>query len=107
MAAYAATVTSAQPKAAAIGQQKLGVFAGSVNITNYNQTNAAITAITGKFRTVIAVVAGITDEGYFLEWNAANTSFKAWKATGNAGAAEEVASDVDVGLAKFTAYGII
>lgn len=107
MAAYAATVTSllrTSKKADAI--TGVHVFVGEVDITNYNQTLAAIPAISGKFRSVIAVVAGVTSAGYILEWIKASNSFKAYT-TPASGALVQLATDVNAGKAQFIAVGLV
>lgn len=110
MAAYAASVSSLLRRAVKI-DATVGVYmyAGTVNITNYNTTLAAITGISGKFRSIVSVVAGATDEGYLLEWIAASNAFKAYRFDYNNaadGPAIELPTDTDAGAASFVAYGL-
>lgn len=78
MAAYAATVTSLMKRAVKIDQVVgIGLFAGSVNITNYNSTLVAIADIQKKFKSIIAVLAAMTDSGFLLEYVIASNAFKA------------------------------
>lgn len=111
MAAYAATVT---PTSTQVNKVRgVGGFAflhGTVDITNYNQTLAEVTGITKYFRgTPTVVVSGISDNGYHVRWDVTGKSFRAYYGTNTlAGqaAAEQVASDVDVGLVHFIAVGV-
>lgn len=105
MAAYAASVSLKVrgPKEIAPG---LSILPCRVNITNYNQTLAEITGVTGRFKTVLHVVAGATDTGYLLEWIHASKSFKAWTFEDTGNVPVQVASDVDVGEADVLVYGI-
>ncbi len=109
MAAYAATVTSAMRHAVKIDMVAgVNMYAGKIDLTNYNTTLAAITGISGKFRSVIAVIASTTDEGYILEWIAASNSFKAYRFDYNNaadGPAIEAPTDTDIGAADFIAIG--
>lgn len=111
MAAYAATVTSLLDRGRKIDQVTgIGMFAGECNVSNYNTTLAEITGITGKFKTVIAVVAGTSDEGYIFEWVDASGAFKAYTFDYDAiadGPAIEAAIDTDVGSAHFIAIGLV
>lgn len=110
MAAYAATVTLAQPTVQKIG--KLGVLRGTIDVTNYNPTLAAITAITSRFKGAPTVIlGGITDNGYGVAWIPASSSVKAFEDNENATyladvAFGEVAADVDVGAVPFVAFGV-
>lgn len=106
MAAYAATITVDTPRANRIGNTNIGIISGTCNITNYNQTLAAITAITGKFSGGLRVVAeGASANGYVVTWNVAGSAFKAWKEGDAAGALVQVANDVNVGTFNFIAMG--
>lgn len=110
MAAYAAAVTSSMKRAVKIDQVTgIGVFAGKCDITNYNTTLAAITAISGKFKTsgIISVVGGTTQGGEWVEWIDASNSFKVYISNATTGVTEEVATDVDVGEFDFVAIGFI
>jgi len=110
MAAYAATVTSPQARPSSLGDSVgLKIFCGEVNITNYNQTLAAITGISGKFQSIFAVVAAVSDNGHVFEWVDASNAFKVFHADYDAvadGALIEAASDTDAGSAHFIAVGI-
>lgn len=109
MAAYAATVTSTMSKPEKISAVTgLRVFCGEVNITNYNQTLAAITGISGKFKTIYSVVAGVSDNGHIFEWVDASNAFKVYHADYDAvadGPLIQAASDTDAGSAHFIAIG--
>lgn len=119
MAAYASTVTSTMKRAVKVDQVTgIGMFIGKCDITNYNTTLAAITDITGKFRTLMQVVCtAISDNGYLVRWDAAGTAFKAYYPTNTsdqtptaditAAAAAEVAADVDIGVVEFVATGLV
>ena len=85
MAAYAATVTSKMKDAERISRS-LGVYAGTVNISNYNAALVEITGISRYFLTgtgtIVSVVAnGPTANGYNLAWNYASNAFKAYAPT--------------------------
>ena len=84
MAAYAATVTLAQRSAAKFGNGGFKQVSGSVAISNYNQTAAEITGITGEFRSTkfTVVCDGISSGGYLVRWSAADKAFKAYSAAG-------------------------
>jgi hypothetical protein len=80
MAAYAATVVLAHRRPFRIGNS-ISMVRGTVDVTNYNQTLAEITAITKKFRdptTVTVLLGGLTDNGYLVAWIPASKSIKAW-----------------------------
>lgn len=83
MAAYAATVTVDTPRANRIGNTPIGIISGSCNLTNYNSTLAALTAITGKFSGGLRVCAdGISSNGYVIKWDTSGSAFKAYRAAG-------------------------
>lgn len=106
MAAYAATVTKTFPKPIKIDDVVgIGILVGTVDITNYNQTNAEITGITGAFKSVLAVIVGPTDTGYVLEWK--TNTLKAWTFEDTNNVPVQVASDIDVGAGTFIAIGLI
>lgn len=108
MAAYAATVTSLMTRAVKVDQVTgIGMFAGKCDITNYNSTLVAITAIKDKFVSVISVVGGTTQGGEWVEWIAASNAFKAYISNATTGITEEVANDVDVGEFDFIAFGLV
>ena len=105
MAAYAATVTAVMPNPIQLGNA-CWIWTCKVDITNYNQTLAAISGIVGRFRgTIYDVKAGVTDTGYILEWKPASNSFKAWTFEDTGNVPVQVASDVDVGEALVTIFG--
>ena len=119
MAVYASTVTSTMKRAVKFDQVTgFGVYIGKCDITNYNTTVAEITAITGKFRNLMQVIcAGISDNGYSVRWDETDNGFKAYYPTTAsdqtptadivAGASGEVATDVDIGVVEFAAYGLV
>lgn len=103
MAAYAATVTSQHDRPWDITPGgPLRMYAGRIDITNYNQTLVEVKGITGKFKKLMVVVAGTAEGGDWLEWVHASGAFKAYVSTTGA----EVANDVDVGEADFIAIGV-
>ena len=76
MAAYATTTTIAHRRPIKIGED-LAVLAGTIDVTNYNSTLAEITAISKKFKTVLAVVVGgVSSNGYLGTWVAADKAVK-------------------------------
>ena len=108
MAAYTAAVTSAMKKALKIDQVVgVGIFVGRVDLTNYNAVLVAITAISGKFKSIIGVIGGTTEGGEWVEWVAASNSFKAYISNATTGITEEVTDDVDVGEFDFVAIGFL
>ena len=118
MAAYAAAVTSALRHAVKVDQVTgVGMYAGVCDLTNYNTTGVEITGITGKFISMITVIAdGLSENGYLVRWNSTDLAFHAFYPTNVsdqtptadivAAAGLEVASDVDIGEIYFVAYGI-
>ena len=103
MAAYAYTHTSKMRKGVKFAPN-LTLFAGTLNLTNYNSTNATITEITGKFKTLVAVVpTGPTSSGYFVTWT--GTSFKAWRSL-TAAASTEAPNDTAIGSVDYIAIGL-
>lgn len=83
MAVYAATVTLDTPKPGRLGNTSMGVLSGTVNITNYNSTLVALTAITKAFLPggkLTVVPNGISSNGFIPTWNAAGSSFRAYAA---------------------------
>lgn len=106
MADYAATVVLAIPHGVQVAPN-LNVIMGTVDITNYNSTLAALTAISGAFRnTYTVILSSITDNGYYVSWVAASDSIKAWQSK-TADASTQVANDVDIGKVSFVAFGMI
>jgi hypothetical protein len=88
MAAYAATVTSSFISPVKVDPVVgIRMFTGKCDITNYNQTLAEITGITGKFQSLFQViVTGISDNGYLVRWDASGNAFKAYYPTNTAAA---------------------
>jgi len=105
MAAYAYTAAIDSPHSIQTGGNKnLAVLSGTVDVTNYHTTQAAITEISNAFTTVLDVQLSISDNGFFGRWT--GTSIEVWEATGNAGAAEEADVDDDAGVFQFLAVGL-
>ena len=78
MAAYAATVASKMVRPKKIGED-MYIYAGTVDITNYHQTLAAITGISGKFRSLITVLLGsVSTSGYLGYWVVASNAIKCY-----------------------------
>jgi len=97
MAVYAATVTLDTPRPGRLGNTPMGVLSGTCNLTNYNSTLTAITAITKAFLpggTLTVVPNGISSEGFIIAWDATGHAFRAY---GTAGA------DITVGSGTITA----
>ena len=111
MAVYAASVTSLLRASVKVDQVTgVAFYGGEVNITNYNPTLAAITGISGKFKSILSCVAAVSDAGYLFEWIDASNAFKVYYFDYNAagdGAAIEALVDTDVGSAHFQAFGLI
>lgn len=104
MAAYAHTHSSFMRKAIPIGDG-IGVFVGQVNLTNYNAVNVAVTAISGKFKSVKRVVTmSETSNGYRVSWT--GTSFKAWRSL-TAAADTEAPDDTNIGTFDYIAFGLV
>lgn len=108
MAAYAYSATVDIPAAIPIGIKGVHILTGSIDITNYNSTNAEVTEITGSFGTLLTVIpAAVTDNGYAVSWT--GTSFKAWYGDYNNasdGPLIQVPNDTDVGEFDFIAFGL-
>lgn len=88
----------------------VGVLHASAALTNYNSALVAITAITGRFQSVLAVVpSGSTTSGYGASWVTASSAFKVWaaKATTAAASLTELGEDVNAGNFEFVAIGLI
>lgn len=82
MAVYAATVTLDSPTPGRLGNTPFGVIGGTCDLTNYNQTLAEITAITGMFLPggKIRVIADtLTSNGYAVKWDTTGKAFKAYR----------------------------
>lgn len=81
MAAYAATVTLDFPRPGPVGNTKMGVLTGQINLTNYNTTLAEITGITGRFKSAPRViVGGVSSNGYAVKWDPTAKAVKAYRA---------------------------
>ena len=80
MAVYANTVTATMLRAVKVDQiTGIGMFMGRCDVTNYNQTLAEITDITGKFRSLMEVICStISDNGYLMRWDKTGKAFKAY-----------------------------
>ncbi len=79
MAAYAATVASDLRKGLKVDHNVgVGMYYGTVDITNYNTTLVALTDITGKFKQIHSVITDTTDNGYQLKWDDTGNAFKAY-----------------------------
>jgi len=80
MAVYANTVTALMKRAVKVDQVTgIGMFMGRCDVTNYNRTFAEITAITGKFGTLMEVICStISDNGYLIRWDKVGKAFKAY-----------------------------
>jgi hypothetical protein len=78
-----------------------------VNLTNYNSTLVEITGITGKFKSVIAVIPATAEGSDRVEWVHASGAFKSYTDDGTSGVPAETADDVDVGEFDFIAVGTI
>jgi len=105
MAAYAYTAVIDSPHAIKTGGNKnLAVLTGTVDVTNYNSTNGAITEISSAFDTLLDVQLSLSDNGYLGRWT--GTSILAYLLPTSAGPATELTDDVDAGLYHFTAIGI-
>lgn len=77
MAAYAATVTPTFPTVQKLAQGGMGLFGGSVAISNYNSTLAEVTGITLKFKATPDVICdGVSTNGYLVRWVKASKAFK-------------------------------
>jgi len=88
----------------------IGMFAGQVDVSNYNTTLAEITGITGKFKSIIAVTTqGASDTGWVPQWVTASKAFKMWEGNYDAadGPLQEASDDDDTGAFEFVAYGLI
>jgi len=100
MAAYAAAVTLNHRRTRTI-DSGLKVIYGSVNVSNYNQTLAEITGITGHFKgTPTVVLESLSDNGYGGTWVAASGSIKCWSAENT-----QMSNDTDAGAFNFIAIG--
>lgn len=105
MAAFAYTHTSKLRKAINLGDG-IGVFYGSVTISNYNSTNAAIAEITGKFKSLHRVVAtSESSNGYRASWNG-TSSFKCWRSL-TAAADAQAPDDTNIGSFDYVAFGLV
>lgn len=107
MAAYAATVTLRQRSAIPLGGG-IGFVHGTINVTNYNQTLAEITGVSGLFKGAPTVIlGGITSGGYGARWVPASKSVYCYTFPDAAGVAAQAASDTNPGTVEFAAFGVI
>ena len=114
MAAYAATVTLDPfiKTSEAFGtRSRIGYLSGKVDVTNYNQTLAEITAITSRFQgdPNVIITAG-SDNGFLCRWDAMGKAIKAYTFDYDAvadGAAIQAANDTDIGVVEFLAVGVV
>lgn len=89
MAVYNAVVTSPLGSAERVSKN-MAIFAGRINLTNYNSSLVEITAITKFFKTggvatftsgIMTVVCDeVTDQGYSVRWNPTSKAFQAFSA---------------------------
>lgn len=111
MAAYAATVTLDLPKTKRIPGSGLGFMTGTVDVTNYNSTLAAITDITNRFKgSVTVLLNSISDNGYWGHWVDASSSVKCFigdYSNASDGPALEAPDDTDIGAFHFVAFGVL
>lgn len=109
MAAYAATVVIKSRYHEKIGIGKIGMIRGTIDVTNYNQTTAPITAITKHFRDEpTVIISSISTLGYGGTWLDSTTdSVKCWNYNYDAsdGPAQQAASDTNCGVFDFVAFG--
>ena len=105
MAAYTYTINLHQRVAKTlVGSPGMRFISGSINITNYNQTRAAIAEITSKFKSLYAVQltpAGIGAKPNIPSWDTTATSIGL--TVSNTGV--ELASDTNPGVFHFLAIG--
>jgi hypothetical protein len=105
MTTYDATVTlSIKSPKRLLGYPGMKVVYGSVDITNYHQTHAEITDITGLFKTsAYKVIPSATEK---------NANIATWNYTDKcvvmtvASTGAELATDQDGGVVDFVAVGI-
>lgn len=105
----APTVTFVQRKTMQLDGASFGLMTGSVNVTSYDNTHPAVTAITGKARqnsTLTVIPDAVSSGGYAITWDPASTSFKAYT-TGSAlsGVLAEAANAAAVGTFGFVLIG--
>ncbi len=110
MAAYAAAVTSVMKRAVKLDAiEGIYMYAGQCDVTNYNTSLVEITGITGKFGSIIAVIAqGSSDTGWVPQWVTASGAFKMWEGNydGSDGPLQQASNDDDTGAFEFIAIGI-
>jgi hypothetical protein len=79
----APTVTLDTPTALRIGNGQFGVLSGSVTVAAYDTAHPEVTAITGKFKSsalLRVMAAGLSTNGYAINWDHTTKSFKANRA---------------------------
>lgn len=101
------SVTLDTPKPSRLGNSVMGVLSGSVNVSSYDTSHPAVSAITGLFigSGLLRVTPnGLSSSGYLIRWDKASNSFKAYVpgATTLTPAAAGAASAVTVGSSPFT-----
>ena len=108
MTAYAATTTIRSPK---IIRQLggMGLVFGRINVTNYNQTLAEITAITSKFKsaTLEVLLGGNSSNGYIVAWDTTSKAVKAWYPTKAITPAGSISAPTFTGTANAGTAGTI
>ena len=105
MAAFAHTTTLDSTHAIETGGNKnLAVLTGTVDVTNYNSTNVAVTGVSNAFKSLLDVQLSLSDNGYLGLWT--GTSIKCFLLPTSAGPATELTDDVDAGAFSFMAVGI-
>ena len=112
MAAYASAITSTLLKPARLGDVTgLGMWAGVMDLTNYNSTTKpAITGISGKFIKPVSVIFSVSDLGFMFRYDLATNTVFAYYADYDAGADGgliEAVTDLDCGAAHFQAFGLV
>ena len=108
--AYTVAVTIKSEKTIKLkNNMGVGVLHASAALTNYNSALVAITAISGRFQSVLAVVPAPSSTGYSPEWVTASSAFKVWaaKATTASSVLTQLGEDVDAGNFEFIAIGLV
>ena len=89
-----------------------GLLSGDINIGNYNQTLAEITAITRYFRRIERVILNAGSNGFIARWDATAKSIKIYAPTQETNvnanrAGAEAANDTNAGTFDFYAVGVM
>lgn len=104
MAVFAYTASLDQSYSEKTGGNKgLRILTGTVDVTNYNSTNVAVTHISNQFKHLLDVQLSLSDNGYLGRWT--GTSIKCFLLPTSAGPATELTDDVDAGVFQFVAIG--